>query len=195
MWALAWTGLAGVLALGSLLLWPGLRERPATQLDGLRVRGGEPHGRPLLLVLDDRGTEVAAFRTSGAEAPAPVADRIHCDAELAFAYRNGGGWPWLMVFGRDQEGTVYWFSPQWTDPATDPTAIGLQTRPGQHELPNAVAHDIEGPSLTLCALVSRVPTSTRAVEGALAGRPRASPAEILVGPDRAIDCRAVEVAP
>jgi hypothetical protein len=191
----AWTAVAGVLALGGLLLLPGLPGRQAKELDGVRARGAGSAAAPLVLVLDDRGTEVAGFRTSGPEAPAPLTDRIGRSDELAFAYRNGGGWPMLMIFARDEAGGVYWFSPQWTDPAADPAAIDLKTEPGPHELPAAVAHDFKGRSLLLCALASHERTSTRRVEAALAGLPQRSPAEILAGPDRAIACRPIEVAP
>jgi hypothetical protein len=190
-WALA--GLMGALALGGVLVLPAIGSLRADRSDGLRARGGPPGAAPVRLILDPRGTEVAAFRTSGPGAPAPALPRMGRGDELAFAYRNGDAWPWLMIFGQDEAGAIYWFSPQWTDPAADPAAVSLESTPGQHELPAAVAHDLRGPSLSLCALVSRAPLSIRAVEASLATRQ--PPAEALAGPGRAVTCQRLELAP
>ena len=194
-----WSTALGALALGLWLVVP----RAAPEGDGWRARGAATAALPLLLTLDQQGTEVMGFRTSGPEAPAPVTDRIRRDDEMAFAYRNGGGWQRLMVFARDEAGAVFWFSPQWSDPSTDPVGVELLTAAGQHELPTAVAHDLAPGKLVLCALVSRTALSVRQVEqalGALGGR---SPADLFGGhepsadrhDDRAVQCRSLEVLP
>jgi hypothetical protein len=189
---LGFGGLGAALALAAVMLLPragqpGLTERFAG--DGVRARGGEAE-LPLVLSLDD-GTEIAGFRTSGPGAPAPATDRLTAQAELAFTYRNTGGWSHLMVFARDARGEVYWFYPQWTDPASDPAGVALATGTERHELPAAVAHQFGGNKLALCALVSRAPVSVRQIEAGLS----AAPPEALAGPDRAVTCREVEVVP
>jgi hypothetical protein len=190
----SWVAVAGALALGALLLLPGWPRQRAAEPPGLHPRGSGLAALPLVLALDDRGTEVSAFRTSGPGAPAPATARIAAGDELAFAYRNGGGWTRLMVFARDEHGAVFWFYPQWVDPASDPLGVDLGVDPGLHELPAAVSHDFGGHQLLLCALASRQPLSARQVERALAEDRRRSPAEVLQGGDRAIACHAVEVA-
>jgi hypothetical protein len=146
-------------------------------------RGGTPEA--LVLALGG-GTEVLAFRT-GRE-PLLATARIHPGESLAFAYRNSGRWPWLMVFARDRRGAVSWFHPQWTDAAQDPQAVPLALEPGLHELSTAVAHPFPPGPLVLCAMVMRAPRSVRQVEAELARG-----AEPAAG--SAIACRNLEVVP
>jgi hypothetical protein len=189
-----WVAVAGALALGALLLLPGLPRQRATEPPGVHSRGSGLAALPLVLALDDRGTEVSAFRTSGPGAPAPATARIAPGDELAFAYRNGSGWARLMVFARDEHGAVYWFYPQWVAPASDPVGVDLEVDPGLHELPAAVSHDFGGRQLLLCALATRQPLSARQVERSLAENRQRLPADVLQGGDRAIACHGVEVA-
>jgi hypothetical protein len=129
-----------------------------------RPRGMAPGA--LVLAIDAQ-TEVVGFRTGGA-APALSGRRLHATEELAFAYRNGGHWPHLMVFARGERGVVYWFHPQWTDPAANPQAVALEQSSGWHELTTAVSHRFGGERLSLCALALRAPLTVREVEAATA---------------------------
>jgi hypothetical protein len=197
----AWFALAGTAVAALVLLLPVLPrwqgDRSLDPAGATRARGAGLAALPLVLALDDRGTEVAAFRTSGPGAPAPASARIARGQELAFAYRNGGAWSHLMVFARDERGAIYWFYPQWTDPALDPEGVALQATPELRELPAAVSHDFAGHQLALCALASRRPMSTRQVEQALLRAPGRWPAAVFpgaeAGGDRAIACLPVEV--
>jgi hypothetical protein len=185
-------GLGAALALGAVLLLPRLASGPLGDVSGLRARGGGSATLPLVLEFPD-GTEIAGFRTSGPGAPAPATQRWSEATELAFTYRNSAGWTHLMVFARDEGGQVFWFYPQWTDPAADPAAVELAAGPGRHELPAAVAHRFRGGRLALCALVSRGPVSVREVETALAAGRQASAA--VGGAPAAEVCHDVEVMP
>jgi hypothetical protein len=146
-------------------------------------RGGTPEAVVLAL---QGGTEVLAFRTG--QEPLLATARIHPGEPLAFAYRNGGRWPWLMVFARDPRGAVSWFHPQWTDAAQDPKAVPLEVEPGLHELTTAVAHPFAPGPLALCAMVLPAPLSVRQVEAALA-----TGSEPPAG--SAVACRNLEVVP
>jgi hypothetical protein len=183
-WQPAWTSVAVVaMALGAWLLVA----RPADDL-GMHTRAGAAGALVLRL---DAQTEVIGFRTGGG-APALSGRRLHASEELAFAYRNGGRWPRLMVFARDESGVVYWFHPQWTDPAADPQAVAIEQDAGLRELTTAVSHRFGGHRLSLCALGVRTPLSVREVEATLAGA--RAPAEALAGKG-AVACADVEVTP
>jgi hypothetical protein len=182
-------GFGAALALGAILLLPRLSSVPLGD-SGLRARGTGSAAPPLVLALDD-GTEISGFRTSGPGAPAPATQRWSAESELAFSYRNGGGWSRLMIFARDQGGRVFWFHPQWTDPSSNPQGVDLARGPGRHELPAAVAHQFSAGKLALCALVSQAAVSVRDVETALAaGRPASA---ALAGTPGAAVCKDVQV--
>jgi hypothetical protein len=193
------TTAAFALALGAWLLFPRLPAllHPGADGadDGFHARGGGAISLPLAFRMDDRGSDVSAFRTNGPGAPAPALDRIHVQDELAFAYRNGGGWTHMMVFARNPSGSVFWFYPQWTDPAADPVGVELAASPGTHELSAAVKHDLAAGKLVFCAVMSRQPLSVHQVERALDAHKNAPPAEALANGDRVVTCRNVEVAP
>jgi hypothetical protein len=193
------TAFAFTLAMGAFLLLPRLpalmHPEAAETADGFHARGGGPNRVPLAFAMDDRGSAVSAFRTNGPGAPAPALDRIHIQDELAFAYRNGGGWSHLMVFARNPGGNVFWFYPQWTDAAADPVGVQLASNPGTHELSTAVRHDLAAGNLEFCAVMSRQALSVHQVEGALRAHKEATPARALADADRVVTCRNVEVVP
>jgi hypothetical protein len=185
LWGLG--GMGAAVALTALLLVP--RLGPSALDDGVRARGAGDAQLPLVLRLDD-GTEIAGFRTNGPGAPAPATQQLPAQAELAFSYRNPGGWSHLMVFARDGTGRVFWFYPQWTDPGSNPSGVELRASPEQHELPAAVAHQLTPGPLSLCALLTRAPLSVGEVEATLNG----APPESLAGTGRAVVCSQAEVA-
>jgi hypothetical protein len=155
-----WTAMAGAVAAAAVALLLGPGTNPG---DDFRARGG---GEPAALVLSlgASGTDVLAFRTDLSEGISLSTGQLPATAELAFAYRNPGGWQWLMVFARDELGNVYWYQPPWTDGRDDPPAVALSGAAGLHELPKAVAHTFRGQRLRLCALASNQPLSVRQVE-------------------------------
>ena len=118
-----WRGapaLIGVLAVGMVLL-VGRSSLPGWLPGGFAARGPD---EPRALILNTPGVEVLAFRTDQPAATLQTG-QLPGAAELAFAYRNRGGWPFLMVFARDEIGNVYWYQPSWTDGRADPQAVAL----------------------------------------------------------------------
>jgi hypothetical protein len=133
---------------------------PSPETDGFASRGGvEPAqaSSPVLFV----------HRMAPGTAPTPATDTIRRDDELAFAYENPEGKPWLAIFAVDEHGRVYWFHPAWTDATEDPPAIHAETTPGVHELPEAVRHRFEGERLDVHALFLDKPLTVRQIEAEL----------------------------
>ena len=105
------------------------------------------------------------FRMDGDQAT-PVRDTIGPDTELAFAYQNGAGKRFLLVYGTDELGRVYWYHPAWTREADDPTAVAIEPG-GLHELGEAVRHRLEGRHLVIHAVFTDEPLTVRQVEARL----------------------------
>ena len=101
-----------------------------------------------------------------------VADRaIRRDEELAFAYANPAGQPFLMIFGVDEHRHVYWFHPAWPAGLPAPAAIRAATGPGPHELPDAIHQDLDGQRLSVYAAFSERALDVTAVEAAVLAAP------------------------
>jgi hypothetical protein len=112
---------------------------------------------------------IRVFRVSGAAASEVASGAaIPAQGELAFAYQNPNRRPRLLVFAVDEHRHVYWYHPEWTDPATDPTAVAIAAEPGLHELPAAIAHPLDGGALAVRALFVDGPVHVREVESMLA---------------------------
>jgi hypothetical protein len=108
--------------------------------------------------------EVSVFRVKGERESMRVHDAVSPDDELAFAYRNELGKAFLMIFAVDGARHVAWYHPAWTDPAANPTAVPITKQVGFKELPEAVRHPLQGPSLTVHALFLDKALDVRAVE-------------------------------
>jgi hypothetical protein len=101
----------------------------------------------------------------------PVRGSIRRGDELAFAYTNRAERAYLMIFGVDEHGHVFWFQPLWSDAKLDPESASIVKGPGLRELSEAVSHDFDGQSLTLYGLFSDRALHVREVEReALAAR-------------------------
>jgi hypothetical protein len=104
------------------------------------------------------------YRIPPAGAPSLVDGTVADRDELAFAYSNPTGLPYLMIFGVDEHRHVYWFHPGWAKGAPPPSAVRAAAGPGPHELPEAVRHDFDGRNLTVYLLSSRQALDARFVE-------------------------------
>src|SRR5262249_40892962 len=93
---------AGAVAAVVLLAWA-LEARPAAQLE-LAARGYESA---------PRAENFWAYRVASGAPPRLAGPTISASDELAFAYSNPAGKPYLMLFGADEHGHVYWFHPGW----------------------------------------------------------------------------------
>jgi len=112
--------------------------------------------------------EIAVFRMQGERESMRVNEVVSPEDELAFAYRNEVGKAFLMIFAIDGTGQVAWYHPAWTDPADNPKAVPITKQVGFKELPEAVRHSLQGPSLTVYALFMDEALDVRAIESRVA---------------------------
>ena len=121
------------------------------------ARGGAPERTARL--------DVYVMSADGSSQPAPA--RIERNAELAFAYASPEAHGYLLVFGVDEHGHVFWYHPAWSDPARNPSALAIANTPGTVELPEAVAESLDGTRLELIGLFVTAPLTVREVEAAV----------------------------
>lgn len=149
--------------------------------------GGEPVARgaevtPTLLVYRV-GADGTAARVVG--------DSIRRDDELAFGYTNPMGRAYLLVFGTDEHGHVYWYHPGWPMGTAPPVAVEARRGLGPHELDEAIRHQLDGHLLRVTAVLSDTRLGAEVVEheGRALPFPRAG-----VG-DAQVFTRTLEVTP
>jgi hypothetical protein len=123
---------------------------------GFAARSAERHAA--------RAPAFWAYRIPGAGAPRLVDRTIGARDELAFAYSNPGGKPYVMIFGVDEHRHGYWFHPGWLTGQPPPAAIRAAAGPGPHELPGAIQHAIDGRRLNVYALFCDQPITAAIVE-------------------------------
>jgi hypothetical protein len=109
---------------------------------------------------------------------------IRADDELAFAYSNTAGWPFLLIFGLDEHRHVYWFHPAWRVGEPAPAAVHASPGPGPFELPEAIRHHTDGRRLTVYALLSRQRIDVSTVEAAIRHAGAAGPLPATFGTER-----------
>jgi len=74
--------------------------------------------------------------------------------EMAFAYANAAGKPFLMIFGVDEHRHVFWFHPGWSAGTPAPQALSATVGPGPYELPEAIRQPFDGARLRVYAAFS-----------------------------------------
>lgn len=163
-----WLPALGVAtALGAALVLLALPSSPGDTPgdDGFHARGNGP-------VTAELAPKVVAYRVAkGPDAgDVPAVDVIPADAELAFAYANPDKHRFLMIWGEDDAGGIYWYHPAWTDPAQNPVAIPIESGAELKELPEAIAHQLQGSRLKLRAAFLDKQLSVRDVEAAIAAK-------------------------
>lgn len=139
--------LAAAALAACLVLW---LVRPGTGPAEFQARGSESAQR------------IWAYRVSPGAKPAELGEVMDARDELAFAFDNPSGAQRILIFGVDEHAHVYWYHPAWTDPSTTPIAVTIGT--GRHELPEAIAHELDGNELTLYAVLTDDPVTVREVE-------------------------------
>jgi hypothetical protein len=163
---LALPAVAVSVAIGVLAVFPG--RRPGRGRESVPTAGASAD-------FAVRGTGVSAGRAEafwtyrvGPEGTSRLANQaIRRGDELAFAYSNPLGKPFLMIFGVDEHRHVYWFHPAWTPGQPAPAAVRVVEGPGPHELPGAIHQALDGHRLTVYAAFSDVALRASAVEAAL----------------------------
>lgn len=169
--AAAWLSLAAGVA--GIALWA--RSAGSPQPSGAASRDPsnthEPSSEFLARGGSPRGGDSAAppprfwtYRVPSVGAPSLVDETLADRDELAFAYANPSGLPYLMIFGVDEHRHVYWFHPGWAKGTPPPAAVRASAGPGPHELAEAVHHDFDGRSLTVYLVSSRQALDARFIE-------------------------------
>jgi hypothetical protein len=108
---------------------------------------------------------IGAYRVTAGGKPVELGETMAAGDELAFAYENPGGKRHLLIFGIDEHRHVYWYHPAWVDPESTPAAVPIAE--GRHELPEAVAHELDGAELTLVGVFVDEVMTVREVEAGI----------------------------
>jgi hypothetical protein len=111
---------------------------------------------------------VRAYRVAAGSNPVELGETMAPGDELAFEYDNPGGRRYLLIFGVDEHRHVYWYHPAWVDLESTPAAVPISA--GRQELPEAVAHELDGVELTLVAVFVDEMLTVREVEAGLEKR-------------------------
>jgi hypothetical protein len=154
-------------------------------------RAGGPDGADFAARGPAPAPAVLVYTVPADGAVRPAGPRIARGDELAFAYTNPSGKRYLLVYGVDEHGHVYWFHPAWPVGAPPPSAVAARSGPGPHELPEAVRHRYDGHHLRITAALSDERLGVDAVERG---------GEILLSPFEGrgpvqVTTRVVEIAP
>lgn len=149
--AAAATAAATAAILLAVLLW-----LPIQKPDGFAVRGVAPDQAQLLV-----------YRVRPGMPAELVQDEIAATDELAFAYQNGAKKKWLLVFGVDEQDTVYWYHPGWKDASSNPSAVPVEQSVEPVELPEAIQHSLRGSQLLIHAIFADRRLSVRQIEAML----------------------------
>jgi hypothetical protein len=124
---------------------------------------------------DTPASQVLIYRVKGDDQAELLDGRMAPSDELAFAYINARGLERLMIFAVDEHQHVYWYYPQWTDAADNPRAVPIGSGPDLHELPEAVAQEFDGETLTIHYLFTNTALSVRDIERQLEQQSRQFP--------------------
>lgn len=135
----------------------------------------------------ERVAQVLAYRVQPGKTALAVSGSVHRSDELAFAYVNSAGFEKLMIFGVDEHAHVYWYHPAWSSPSDNPRAIDIAKGPELRELPEAIAHQLDGKSLKIHALFTNSDLSVRDVERMLKERAAASKGSTAAAPGDAVE--------
>jgi hypothetical protein len=135
------------------------------------------------------------YRLGGDGVPR-LADRTIGRAdEVAFAYSNAAGKPFLMIFGVDEHRHVYWFHPDWRPGTPAPGALEAHAGPGPYELPEAIRQPFDGARLRLFAAFGERRFDAAMVQAAVRGAPDGDPTRALEAGGVAVLERTIEVKP
>jgi hypothetical protein len=145
-----------------------LRPAPSPALGEFASRGV---GRPAA------GPSLEVYHSQPEQSFAPATGPIRRGDELAFAYTNEAGFPFLAVYGIDEHGHVYWYHPAWTMPAEDPESIRIEGGPRLRELPEAISQSLDSQELRIVAVFSSRPLHVREMERLLGSNGNARPTQ------------------
>ncbi len=114
--------------------------------------------------------QVFVYRVQPGQTGQAVGSSMRASDELAFAYVNSAGFSRLLIFGEDEHGHVYWYHPAWSDGSQNPRAIAIGSGPELRELPESIAHELDGKTLKIHSIFTNADLSVRDVERLLKQR-------------------------
>ncbi|AKU94919.1 hypothetical protein AKJ09_01583 [Labilithrix luteola] len=97
----------------------------------------------------------------------PVVDAVRANESLAFGIVNADDASHVMIFGVDESSRVYWFYPEWTNPAETPSAVPITKDRALHTMPDAITHPYAGRELHVHALFLNHAATVKEVEARL----------------------------
>ncbi len=180
----AWPGAAALLAAAAAVI---LMLRPLNTADKFSARGlNDSADAGIGAVVATPALHI--YRVAQGGGTTPVFDTLRRDDELAFAYENHDRKKYLMIFGVNERGRVYWFYPGWSKEADNPRAVATTPESGLHELPDAIVHRFEGSTLEIHSLFVDEPMTVREIEkivatGPLGSSPQTGPLAVPEGID------------
>lgn len=182
---------AGAGLAAAAVLWLGLRGHSVSEpSEAFRAKGG-----PATRGSTERWTALRVHRAHDGGAPEPVTHSIARNDGLLFSYTNraDAAFEYLMVFGVDARGTVYWFHPAYERLGDDPRSVPIRAGVVDELLPEVVRHDFSPGTLILHALFTRRPLGVLSVEAWLAKK-RTQPSLVPPGEGH-LQLIELEVAP
>lgn len=146
---------AAATALFIILFWPPAATPGA---DGFMARGK--------VAIDlDRWVSLQVFRATD-HGYMQVRDVVSIDDALAFAYLNRSvdQLRYLMVFGVDDRGDIFWYFPPNTIVDDNPASVLITGGAQPIELPEQVAHDLKPGPLRIFGIFSALPLTVQTIE-------------------------------
>lgn len=154
----AMVAVAALLAMGFIVTRPALPAMP----------GGGQVGSSSEGVASTELLRVYRIRTG--LPPELVKGELRAVDELVFTYENVAGKKWLLIYGVDEHGHVYWFHPRGTGTDAGLAAVPALAGVGPHELTEPVSNALDGKKLTLHGVFSDERLTVKRVESLLRGR-------------------------
>ncbi len=159
---LAWAAVAIVAFVLAAFLWRlGAPFSSPGQDNGFRVKAARP-GQ----LESDRWVALLPYRLPAGGAPTRLGESISTAEYTLFAYTNLGERPYryLMVFGVDAQGEVFWFHPPYVEAGTDPESIEIKQGVAGVELSEKIQHDFAPGTLRIVGLFTHEPLKVSQVE-------------------------------
>jgi hypothetical protein len=97
---------------------------------------------------------------------ARVAGTIEADEPLVFSVKNNVASPYrfLMVFGVQSTGAIYWYYPAYTAPGQNPKSVGIGASAEFQPLGEEIRHQLSPGWLLIVALFTEKPVDVETVE-------------------------------
>ena len=155
-WSFVWVPLAAGMLAAFVLAWPYFAPDK-----GFHVRGGAEDSF-------NRWISLKIFRATP-QGYQPVLDRVQSDDRLAFAYSNRSEqFNYLMVFGVDDKGRVFWYFPAHLNPDGNPQSIPIEHTQETVDLPDDVRHKLQPGFIRIFSLFSVEPLDVQSIETQIA---------------------------